>query len=131
MQPGEQFTIESPNYPTPGYTYNSKCSWLVETSSDVELRMYFLDSFLIKCELRTCVHWVEVITQRDASVPGFRFCCSRAPDDVVTSDSGRLIINFRSPMPTSYRYTGFKAIIKAGRTRMAVLYRLQGLHQSR
>ena len=113
LRPGDEYTITSHNYPR-GYTQNTECSWLVETSPDALLTMEFIDTFLIKCEWGTCVHWVEVITEPDASVPGVRFCCSRRPDGVITSSSGRLIVSFKSPGPTSYSYTGFRAVIKAG-----------------
>ena len=113
LSAGDSYQIESPNYPQ-GYSHSTECSWVLESPNN-KLTLQFIDEFEIRCDWGTCVHWVEVNANKDNKVPGYRFCCSKRPEAIVTSQHGRLVIQFKSPHSTSYKYKGFRAVIKSGR----------------
>lgn len=106
-------TIESPNYPDPGYDADQKCSWLLKASKGKRVEMEFIEDFSFLCT-STCVDFVEIKISDDLRNTGFRFCCYDKPEISFVSQTATAIVIFRSQLSTDI---GFKIQVKSSENR--------------
>ncbi|EGT57687.1 CBN-NAS-36 protein [Caenorhabditis brenneri] len=102
-------TLESPNYPDPGYEADQKCSWLLKAQKGKRVEIEFIEDFSFLCT-STCVDFVELKISDDLRNTGFRFCCYDKPETSFVSQTDSAIIIFRSQLSTDI---GFKVQVKS------------------
>uniref|UniRef100_A0A8R1HWF6 Metalloendopeptidase n=1 Tax=Caenorhabditis japonica TaxID=281687 RepID=A0A8R1HWF6_CAEJA len=102
-------TLESPNYPDPGYDADQKCSWLLKAPKGKRVEIEFIEDFSFLCT-STCVDFVELKISDDLRNTGFRFCCYDKPEISFVSQSDTAIVLFRSQLSTDI---GFKIQVKS------------------
>lgn len=102
-------TIESPNYPDPGYDPDQKCSWLLKAKAGERVEIEFVEDFSILCT-STCADYVELKISSDLKTTGFRLCCYDLPEGSFVSETDTAIVIFRSQLSNDI---GFKLRAKS------------------
>ncbi|CAO4360280.1 unnamed protein product [Caenorhabditis nigoni] len=102
-------TIESPNYPDPGYEADQKCSWLLKAPKGKRVEIEFIEDFSFLCT-STCVDFVELKISDDLRNTGFRFCCYDKPEISFVSQIDTAIVIFRSQLSADI---GFKIQVRS------------------
>uniref|UniRef100_A0A1I7UZW0 Zinc metalloproteinase n=1 Tax=Caenorhabditis tropicalis TaxID=1561998 RepID=A0A1I7UZW0_9PELO len=105
----EWTTVESPNYPDPGYEADQKCSWLLKSPKGKRVEIEFIEDFSFLCT-STCVDFVELKISDDLRNTGFRFCCYDKPEISFVSQTDTAIVIFRSQLSADI---GFKIQIRS------------------
>ncbi|VDK43351.1 unnamed protein product [Anisakis simplex] len=97
--------IASPNYPNQ-HPSESHCIWLLKAPIGHKVMLKFVETFQMLCEDTCDKTYVELKNNGDFRVTGYRFCCSKKPDQIFESTTNEMVVIFRSRI---YSGIGFKA----------------------
>lgn len=86
--------IMSPGFPG-NYPTGQECNWFILAPPGGKIFLSFDQSFSFPCDEVCAFSFVEVKRFQDFQRTGYRFCCNKAPEPIV-SESNEMIVIFKS-----------------------------------
>lgn len=86
--------ITSPGFPN-NYPSDKECNWYIIGPSNGKIYLTFTDSFNFPCDEVCTYSYVEVKRFIDVQRTGYRYCCDKLPEQIV-SEGNEMIVMFKS-----------------------------------